>query len=117
MRISTSSSLESELEPQLRLATLDDIPELADLIRRSIQVLGPNFYTAAETEAAARCLSKPDADIISDGTYYVVENLGKTIGCGGWSRRQKLYTGSTGQEDLSNLWLDPETDAAKIRSM
>jgi GNAT superfamily N-acetyltransferase len=35
---------------------------------------------------------------------------------GGWSKRQKLYTGSVGQAD-DNRYIDPSTDAARVRAM
>jgi GNAT superfamily N-acetyltransferase len=105
------------MKPKLRLATLDDIPALGELMARSVRGLGPRFYTPEETEAAARYITVPDPQIIGDGTYYVVEMEERIVGCGGWSRRRKLFTGAAAQEDLSSDALDPLVDAAKVRAM
>lgn len=102
---------------QLRLAELSDIPVIERLMKLSMGQIDPSFYTAQEAEAAAKYLTVPDPTIIGDGTYFVVENDGWLVGCGGWSKRRKLFTGSLDQEDLSGEFLDPEVDAAKVRAM
>ncbi len=86
-------------------------------MRRSVEALGPKFYTPAETASAAKFLTIPDPDIIGDRTYFVAVADGAIVGCGGWSRRRKLFTGSSSQEELSAEWLDPARDRAKIRAM
>jgi GNAT superfamily N-acetyltransferase len=53
--------------------------------------------------------------LIVDGTYYVAEDVDGLIACGGWSKRDKLYSGSDDAGD-SRL-LDPATEAAHIRAM
>lgn len=101
----------------LRLAEHADIPGIEHLMKLSMGQIGPSFYTAQEAEAAARYLTVPDPSIIGDGTYFVVENDGRLVGCGGWSKRRKLFTGSLDQEDLSGEFLDSSVDAAKVRAM
>ena len=32
--------------------------------------------------------------LLADGTYFVLESGNELVACGGWSRRDKLYTGS-----------------------
>lgn len=99
----------------LRLATIGDLPALVELIPASARVLSRGYYTEAQTEAAIRYIFGPDTRLISDGTYYVVEDNGILAGCGGWSRRRTLYGGDqtkAGEEAL----LDPATEAAKIRA-
>ena len=41
---------------------------------------------------------------------------GQPVGCGGWSRRNRLYTGSGDGIDDARL-LDPATEPAKVRAM
>ena len=54
--------------------------------------------------------------LIADGTYFVVGEDGELIACGGWSRRDKLYTGSGhGADDARRL--DPATEPARVRAM
>ena len=54
--------------------------------------------------------------IRDSGTYFVHEAGDEIVACGGWSRRNKLYTGSRAGEDDDRL-LDPETEPARVRAM
>lgn len=54
--------------------------------------------------------------LIEDGTYFVIEEAGELIACGGWSRRDKLYTGS-GPGTTDARLLDPSTEPARVRAM
>src|SRR4029453_3760126 len=76
-----------------RLATIGDLPALVELIPVSARELSRGFYTEAQTEAAIRYVFGPDTRLISDGTYFIVEENGTLAGCGGWSRRRTLYGG------------------------
>jgi GNAT superfamily N-acetyltransferase len=101
---------------QLRLATLDDEPVLRDLIARSIRELGSNDYTPAQIEAALQGAFGVDTALIRDQTYFaIVTEAGEIVGCGGWSRRRTLF-GSDTREARDDSWLDPATEAARIRA-
>jgi GNAT superfamily N-acetyltransferase len=54
--------------------------------------------------------------LVEDETYFVLEAGGEVVACGGWSRRDKLYSGSSEQEGRAKL-LDPATDPARVRAM
>jgi len=54
--------------------------------------------------------------LLDDGTYYVLEASDEIVACGGWSRRDKLYTGSGDSGGEARL-LDPTTEAARVRAM
>ena len=54
--------------------------------------------------------------LIEDGTYYVHEWGGEIVACGGWSRRNRLYTGSGAAADDGRL-LDPASEPARVRAM
>ena len=54
--------------------------------------------------------------LIEDGTYFVAEADGALVACGGWSRRDKLYTGAGATGDDTRL-LDPKTEPARVRAM
>jgi GNAT superfamily N-acetyltransferase len=100
----------------LRLATLADEPVLRDLIGRSIRELGVNDYTPEQIEAALLGAFGVDTALIRDQTYFaVVTDAGEIVGCGGWSRRRTLF-GSDTRESRDDSWLDPATDAARIRA-
>jgi GNAT superfamily N-acetyltransferase len=46
----------------------------------------------------------------------VHDSGGEIVACGGWSRRDKLYTGSGDAAGDARL-LDPRTEAARVRAM
>ncbi|MGV3614369.1 MAG: GNAT family N-acetyltransferase [Fimbriimonas sp.] len=100
----------------IRLATEADRPALADLMPASLAHLGQGHYDADILARMVRYIAIPDPVIVGDGTYFIVERDGQTAGCGGWSRRKKLYTGSTQEEDAAEIWADPATEPAKIRA-
>jgi GNAT superfamily N-acetyltransferase len=54
--------------------------------------------------------------LIEDGTYFVHTDGDDIVACGGWSRRNKLYTGSGDADDDERL-LDPATEPARVRAM
>src|SRR5947207_9499376 len=104
------------MEYTLRLATLEDVPVLNELIARSIHGLGAVDYTHAQIEAALQGAFGVDTALIHDGTYFVAETPTREIvACGGWGRRRTLF-GSDARAERDESWLDPKTDAAKIRA-
>jgi N-acetylglutamate synthase-like GNAT family acetyltransferase len=122
----------SSLPLTIRLATLNDIPALTDLISTSVRTLHAPFYTQAEIEGSLASVYGTDTTIVQDGNYFVVtapsqeqSNAAfpanskdeRIIGCGGWSFRSTLYGGDQfSSRDDDNL-MNPETDAAKIRAL
>lgn len=89
---------------------------IAALMRQSVIDVFPQFHTEAETAAAARYLTEPDTVLIDDGTYFVHDAGGEVVACGGWSKRDKLYTGS-GAAPTDDRLLDPATEPARVRAM
>ena len=102
--------------PALRAAVQSDLPAIAALMRRSVLELFPHFHDERETTAAARYLTEPDTVLIDDGTYFVHEARSEIVACGGWSKRDKLYTGS-GAAASDDRVLDPATEPARVRAM
>jgi GNAT superfamily N-acetyltransferase len=98
-----------------RLATDADIPALEILIPLSVRGLQGAHYSAAQMEAALGPVFGVDRQLIRDGTYFVVEDAGQMVGCGGWSKRRTLYGGDRDRagEDAE---LNPEVDPARIRA-
>jgi GNAT superfamily N-acetyltransferase len=103
-------------QPPQRLATLADAPAISALMRASIRAHFPRFYDASLVESAARYIGELDTALIEDGTYYVHEAAAEIVACGGWSRRNRLYTGSGEGADDGRL-LDPATEPARVRAM
>ena len=103
-------------QPPQRLAVAADAPAISALMRASIRAHFPRFYDPRHTESAARYIGELDMTLIEDGTYYVHEAAGEIVACGGWSRRNRLYTGSGAAADDGRL-LDPATEPARVRAM
>lgn len=100
---------------KLRLAVIDDVPELTALIAASVRIVQAPDYTESQREAALASVYGVDTQLIADQTYFVVEVDGMIVACGGWSKRKTLFGADhcAGREDSL---LDPAHDAAKIRA-
>jgi GNAT superfamily N-acetyltransferase len=101
--------------PTLRKATPADIPALNELIARSARGLSIGEYRPQQIEGALRGAFGVDSQLLADETYFVVEDLGVIVGCGGWSFRSTLFGGDA-RADRDSSILDPRTQAAKIRA-
>jgi GNAT superfamily N-acetyltransferase len=99
----------------MRVAQAADVPVLQELIARSARGLSVGYYTPAQTEAAVRYVFGVDSQLIADGTYFVVEEGGAVVACGGWSRRRTLFGGDQAKTAVDPL-LDPAIEPARIRA-
>jgi GNAT superfamily N-acetyltransferase len=102
--------------PELRRALLDDVEAIDDLMKASTRDLFPRVYDESQTAASVQFIASVDRTLVSDGTYFVFELDGELVACGGWSRRDKLYTGS-GEGAADARLLDPATEPARVRAM
>ena len=91
------------------------MPALQDLIVRSARALSAPYYTPVQTEAAIRYVFGVDSQLIADGTYFLIENEGEVVACGGWSKRRTLFGGDQAKAGPDPL-LDPAAEAARIRA-
>ena len=105
----------NKLAIELRLATVDDIPTLKQLIPLSVRELSQGYYTPSQVESALVYVFGVDSQLIADGTYYTAVAGDEIVGCGGWSKRSTLYGGDQMKSREDNL-LDPSRDAARIRA-
>src|SRR5712675_284095 len=103
----------------LRLATRADEPALQVLIESSVRGLQKNDYTPEQIDGSLGTLLGLDTQLVADGTYFVAEAKAACariiVGCGGWSHRKTLF-GSDHAPVRENDFLDPATDAARIRA-
>ena len=98
-----------------RLAAPADLPALRVLMAEAIGTLQQGFLTPERVEASRQVMGL-DTQLVSDGTYFVVESSRALAGCGGWSRRATLFGGDhTPGRDAAPL--DPSHDPARIRAM
>jgi N-acetylglutamate synthase-like GNAT family acetyltransferase len=100
---------------KIRVAAMTDFAALNELIRTSAWVLLKDYYTAEQIEAALGTAWGVDTQLIRDGTFYVVEDEGRIVGCGGWSGRKTLFGADAGPGREPGL-LDPASDPARIRA-
>lgn len=101
---------------QIRQAEPANVGEISRLIAASVRGLSISNYTPKQVELSIRSVFGVDTELINDGTYFVAEEKGKIVGCGGWSRRKTLYGASAFAHSREEGFLDPAIDAAKIRA-
>src|SRR6202166_3567467 len=99
----------------LRKATLDDVPRIEALIARSARGLSTADYRPSQIEGALRGAFGVDTQLLADQTYFVAEEDGRLVGCGGWSYTSTLF-GSDARTERDVSTLDPRTQAAQIRA-
>jgi len=99
---------------ELRVAALDDFDAIERLMRVSAGALSAGFYDARQTASVVTHIAQVDAMLIDDGSYYVTRSW-PIVACGGWSYRDKLFTGTPDSGTVRLL--DPATEPARIRAM
>ena len=104
------------MTPTMRIATLADAPAIDALMKASTRAIFPAFYDERQTASAVVHIAHVDPMLLEDGTYFVLDAGGEVVACGGWSRRDKLFSGEAGQEGRARL-LDPLTEPARVRAM
>jgi N-acetylglutamate synthase-like GNAT family acetyltransferase len=100
----------------LRVADRHDIPALEALIPLSARELQAAYYSPPQIDGALGTVFAVDRQLISDGTYFVVEDEGIIVGCGGWSKRKTLFGGDEGRHASEDALLDPARESARIRA-
>jgi GNAT superfamily N-acetyltransferase len=104
------------METLIRMAAVGDIPELRDLIVRSVEELQAADYSQSQRSAALGSVFGVDRLMIEDGTYFVAVLESRIRASGGWSKRATPF-GSDASPARDDRMLDPESDAAKIRAL
>jgi GNAT superfamily N-acetyltransferase len=85
-------------------------------MRESTAALFPLFYDEQQTASALRHVAVVDSMLLEDGTYFLLEVDDELVACGGWSRRDRPYTGS-GDSQSDARPLDPRREPARVRAM
>ena len=102
-------------QPHLRLALPADVPAMEALIARSGIELSAGFYTPEQAAAVTRHVFGVDSQLVADATYFLIEDGGRVLACGGWSKRNTLFGGDQAKQGPDPL-LDPATEPARIRA-
>jgi len=92
-----------------------DVPALQALIAASVRGLSAQHYTLAQIEAALVSVFGVDTQLITDGTYYVIDSPSGPAAAGGWSFRRTLYGGAQMKGGVDPR-LDPDAESARIRA-
>ncbi len=79
----------------IRIATPDDIGALETLIECSSRALLVPFLSPAQLAASLEVMTL-DRELIADGTYFVAEEGGIAVACGGWTRRSPVRPAAIG---------------------
>jgi GNAT superfamily N-acetyltransferase len=103
------------VDARLRIAAPADAPAIEALMKESGAALFPAVYDERQAESMVRHVADVDELLLTDGTYFVIEAEGELVACGGWSKRDKRYTGGDGAGD--ERLLDPATEPARVRAM
>lgn len=98
------------------MATHTDAAAIDALMKAWTLVHFPAFYDERQTASSIAHIAHVDTMLVDDGMYFVLEAHGSLAACGGWSRRDKLFRGSSHQEGRARL-LDPATEPARVRAM
>jgi GNAT superfamily N-acetyltransferase len=99
-----------------RIAVPADVPALRAVMTRAIEQLQSDFLDPAQIAASHKVMGL-DSQLVTDGTYFVVEAEGRIAGCGGWSFRATLFGGDESVVTREPARLDPVRDTAKVRAM
>ena len=91
------------------------MPAPEALIPLSVRALQSPYYSSAQMDGALGPVFGVDQQLIRDGTYFVAEQNGVMVGCGGWSRRRSFF-GGDGTREREDALLDPRLDAARVRA-
>lgn len=107
---------------RIRRATIADAAAITEVMVASTRELSKGFYSEAQIPSAVAHIAVLDELLVEDGTYFVIEDVRdgeaaiSIAACGGWSKRDKLYTG-VGAAAGGADFLVPGRDPARIRAM
>ncbi len=108
----------------MRRAEPADSAVIAEVMAASAQELSEGFYTAAQIPSVISHIAILDPVLIEVQTYFAIEDVldeehgggPRVVACGGWSRRDKLFTGG-GAAAGGTGFLVPGRDPARVRAM
>ena len=92
-------ALEAELK--LIVASTEHVPAVRELIDVSVRALSRDYYTPQQIESALRYVFGVDTQLLTDRTYYVIENEGRLVAAGGWSHRRSIWRSASRQSNHS----------------
>ena len=79
----------------VRIATKRDIAAVDALLARAYPRLLKADYPPSTLVMALPMISRAQPDLVSSGTYYLVEHAGELLGAGGWTTQAPGQGGTT----------------------
>jgi N-acetylglutamate synthase-like GNAT family acetyltransferase len=70
---------------QLRIADLNDAEDVSTLFQAAYGTLMAGAYDEAVLARALPLMARANAQLLSSGTFYLVQDDGVLAGCGGWT--------------------------------
>ena len=70
---------------RIRRTTVEDLSRIETLLCKSYPATMVAAYDAAVLAAALPFITKAQLDLLTSGTFYVAEEAGRILGCGGWT--------------------------------
>ena len=101
--------------PEVDFAQPGDLAALQQIVAGSVRELSRGFYSEQQIESALRYVFGIDSTLIADQSYFVARIDQQIAGCGGWSRRNRLYGGDQHASSSEGI-LDPAHHPARIRA-
>ena len=93
---------------KVRRAYPDDASLIDELLARAYPALMANAYREEVLAVALPAMIKSNAELLKSGTYYVAEEAGCILGCGGWTLERPGASGVTpGIAHLRHFATDP----------
>jgi N-acetylglutamate synthase-like GNAT family acetyltransferase len=71
---------------EVRVARPEDAEGVGKLLQASYPVLLASAYDAQSLVPAMKLLTRANPKLLGSGTYYLAEDAGVVVGCGGWTR-------------------------------
>src|SRR5690349_11829839 len=116
LSLGVTSILLTGVYASLSIAVPADASRVEALMKESTAALFPLFYDGRQTASALRHVAVVDPTLLDDGTYFLLQIDDELVACGGWSRRDRPYTGS-GDSETDVRPLDPKREPARVRAM
>lgn len=70
---------------KIRQTTAQDAPRIDALLGRSYPVMMATAYDEHTLSVALPLMTTAKPDLLASGTFYLVEEAGDVLGCGGWT--------------------------------
>ena len=94
----------------IRLATIEDVPALRQLIEDSVRGLSVSYYSPQQIESALHDVFGVDTQLIIDETYFIADVTEQWWGLVGGANARNCLAGTSGSLTASiPCWIRPQS--------